>query len=147
MEMDGNGSAKSQEAPTLLLLILDSSQIRDRVMWGTKPCGFAVACICSVVLGGASYLCESFNQCVPFFGSGIIAVCLTCQKWWLGWCTWWMVVSETHSQAANCWVIGGLGSPPARVLLAAWGFNSILTTPSLSSPSPHKMPFSPLLAF
>ena len=32
MEMDGNGSAKSREAPTLLLLILDSSQIRDRVM-------------------------------------------------------------------------------------------------------------------
>ena len=52
-----------------------------------------------------------------------------------------MVVSETHSQAANCWVIGGLGFPPARVLLAAWGFNSILTTPSLSSPSPLQNSF------
>ena len=58
-----------------------------------------------------------------------------------------MVVSETHSQAANCLVIGGLEFPPARVLLAAWGFNSILTTPSLSSPPPppYKIPFSPLI--
>ena len=37
-------------------------------------CGFAVACICSVALGGANYLCESFDQCAAYFGSGIIAV-------------------------------------------------------------------------